>query len=241
MKDNPYLSIVFPVYNEESRLKKSLITISEFITTSDYPIELIFSNDGSTDKTAFLLETFKELFSDRVIIKILNHPRNRGKGAVVRDGMLAASGNWVMFTDVDIPIPLKTLDIIKEFENSKTDVILGRRKKEISKRKWYRQFTGLIFHLLTKLILPQFDDTQCPFKIFRKSVVVALFFCLKLQKFGFDLEILKKIRKKRLKFAQIDVPFTDVPGSKLHPLKTPVSLFIDLLKIIFLDTEDKTH
>ncbi len=169
------LSIVIPAYNEEKRLEPSLQRITEFMEKNFQNYEILLIDDGSTDNTAEIANKFKSKK-----LRIIQNPKNMGKGFSVKLGMINAQYDPILFTDADLATPIeettKFLDAIKQG----FDVVIASRNSEGSKitveQPRYRQMLGKAFPLIVKnLILSDFNDTQCGFKMFKKEAARKIF------------------------------------------------------------------
>ena len=231
-----YLSVIIPAYNEERRLPRTLEEIDSYLKTKDYDYEIIVVNDGSKDRTAQVVENYKLKIKN---LRLIDNKINQGKGAVVRQGMLKAQGEYRLFTDADNSTPIDQIEKMwPEFEKG-ADVVIGSRDVEGAildpPQPWLRQFLlGEGFKILRKIIvgLWEIEDTQCGFKCFKKEVVENVFPKCKINRFAFDPEILILAKKMGYKIKEIPVYWKNDPQSKVKP-KWMVNMAIDLLKIRF--------
>ena len=237
----PFLSIVIPAYNEESRLLSTLQTVDSFLAAKPYSSEVIVADDGSTDRTA-ALATGYSMSSAAYRVLALPH---RGKASAVRAGVLASRGEVVMFTDADLSTPMTYADRLLEALEGIPDIAIGSREGEGSQRvgePFYRHAMGRVFNALVRLIaVPGIDDTQCGFKAFRAVVAHDLFSSARLHSddrkikgprvTGFDVEILFLARKRGYDIVEIPVEWTHVAGSKVAPLGDSVRMFADVLRV----------
>lgn len=236
----PYLSLVLPAYNEERRLGASLRKLSEFLLEKGQDCEIIIVDDGSTDSTVETAQSWAAAMPDSVRLRLLSHHHNQGKGAAVKTGCLAAGGEYVIFTDVDLASPLedceKIVDALRE-----ADVAIGtrihpggydmRRSQPLSRRMLGRAFT----FLRKRLLLPDIDDTQCPLKGFRHEAAQKIFSAQRLSGWVFDTEVLYLARRYGMTTKQVPVRWEHVEGSTLRAdPKTAAKVFWDLLRLRFL-------
>lgn len=225
------LSIIFPVYNEEKRLTQSLKKIKAYFSKVNYPYELLFVNDGSTDQSEKILASKGHPLRS---YRILTHPKNLGKGAAIRTGVKAAKGDWVLFCDLDLSVPLETITLF--LQNQKADLLIGSRRapgaRILTHQSWLREFLGRSFTRLSNLILgTNYTDLTCGFKMIKKPIAKQLFALQKLNTWTFDSEILYLAKKLNYKVRELPVDWSDVKGSKVKFPKDLIQSFVDLLKI----------
>lgn len=237
----PRLSLVVPAYNEENRLLPSLQRIDEYLSTRPYASELVLVDDGSTDRTAELLRGLRPTAPDRVQARLLSHDRNRGKGAAVRTGCLAAQGESVVFTDIDLAVPVEEIDRVLERLEAGADVVVGTRlhpggEDMRSSQPLLRRLAGRLFVLVRRLVaLPEHQDTQCPLKGFRRAAAQRLFAAQRLSGWAFDVEVLYLANRWGLKVEELPVRWDHVEGSRLG-LRPAVAAQVlwDLLRLRFM-------
>lgn len=226
----PFLSIIIPLYNEENLLK-NLSKLYKYLDKLKKDYEVLLVNDGSIDKTA---EKLKDL-NKRFKFQLISYNKNRDKGFAIRSGMLAAGGEYRIFTDIDLSTP------IEEFEKfmpnlKKFDVIIGSRRKwgsNLKKRQpFIRETLGQGFTLLSQIVLDlNISDFTCGFKCFSKKAAEEIFKKQKIDRWGFDSEILYIAKKLRLKIKEVPVTWIDDPNSKVKFPQAIISSLIDLSRI----------
>lgn len=229
---NPYLSIIFPVFNEEKKLKKGLDQVFDYLRRQTYPFEVLVVNDGSNDMTKKILSTFQS----QIDLQVLEHKMNLGKGAAVRTGVMAAKGNLILFSDIDLSVPIQTIKKFIGIAASGPDVIIGSRRTARSKilthQNFARELMGRIFTKLSNLILgTKFSDFTCGFKLFTRKAAKEIFSRQKINDWAFDSEILFLAKKLDYKVAELGVEWSDVRGSKVHFPRDIIRSFLGLLKI----------
>jgi dolichyl-phosphate beta-glucosyltransferase len=208
----PFLSVVVPAFNEEARIARTVSEIMAEIDRLTLDGELIVVDDGSSDRTASMVERAARA-DTRVRLVRASHA---GKGATVRRGMLEARGQWRFLADADLSMPIAELKRFLDTMYSRDggDVLVGSREAKGAVRvgePWSRHFIGRIFNWMVKLlVLRGINDTQCGFKLFSATAAEALFPLQRLDGFGFDVEILFLAR--RAGFAIREVPLTWVYG-----------------------------
>ena len=170
MREYPAYSIVIPAYNEQARIENALREVVGCVREQGWDAEVIVVNDGSTDATARLVKEFAATAPE---VWLIENPGNRGKGFSVRNGLLQAHGEIVMFTDADLSAPIREADRLFDAINSGADIAIGSRwldrSKQTHRQPLYRQLFGRCFNLITRTVMGlRFADTQCGD---RKSVV----------------------------------------------------------------------
>ncbi len=188
----PYLSVIVPAYNEANRLPLCLIDIDKHLSEQEYSYEIIVVNDGSKDATAEIIERFKPLINE---LKLINLPQNQGKGAAVRQGMLAARGNWRVFMDADNSTSIVEFNKMLPYLNEGYEIVIGSRAVKGAKlnppQSIIKQLAGKLGNLFIQfLLLRGIWDTQCGFKCFSEEAARRIFSLGKINRWGFDVEIL---------------------------------------------------
>lgn len=232
MPQDPYLSIVIPVFNEERRIAEGLRRVTAFLALKKYPAEIIVSDDGSTDKTPEVVKAFIAAHPE-VSIQHLKAPQNRGKGAVVRDGMARARGQYLLLTDADLSSPIKEVEKLFRALEKGADIAVGSRALRAPgcdvRQSKLRHTTGRIFSFLTRvLVLDGILDTQCGFKLFRAETTRDIFKAQTIERFSFDIELLYLAAKKGLRILEVPVMWSEVAGTKVHFLRDPLNMVKDL-------------
>jgi dolichyl-phosphate beta-glucosyltransferase len=239
--DRPYLSLVLPAYNEEQRLGASLRKLADHLSSQGYACEILVVDDGSADATSEVAERWAASMPDKVSLRVLTHHQNEGKGAAVKTGCLAAAGDYVIFTDVDLASPLEDCERIVAALREDADVAVGTRVHPgghdmRSSQPWTRRLLGRAFTFFRKrLLLPDIEDTQCPLKGFRRAAARRVFSVQRLSGWSFDVEILYLARRFGMKTVQIPVRWEHVEGSTLRVSpRMALRVFWDLLRLRFL-------
>jgi len=220
----PPLSIIVPAYNEAARLVTTLPVIVDFLSTARPGSELIVVDDGSTDDTAEVAERgFAEAAG--ISARLIRGEQNRGKGHAVRTGLLHARSNIALFSDADLSTPItEAAKLIDPIENGECDLTFGSRALDRSligvHQPWRREQGGRVFNLIVRLAtaLP-FWDTQCGFKAFRMNVCRPLIEAAKIDRFGFDVELIYLAHLAQVRLREIPVRWDHNPGSKVAVLR----------------------
>jgi glycosyltransferase involved in cell wall biosynthesis len=226
-------SIVIPAYNESARLRPTLDTLLRYVHAQKWDVEILVVNDGSSDDTAQVIREYGKVHPE---ILLLENPGNRGKGFSVRNGMLHARGNICLFTDADLSSPIEEAQKLLAAINAGADVAIGSRwlKAELQteRQPLYRQAFGRIFNMVLRIVLGmRFVDTQCGFKAFRRDAVQRIFPLQKIERWGFDPEILYLARRAGLKVAEVPVVWAHSEGTRLSPVKDGIRMFGEVLRI----------
>jgi dolichyl-phosphate beta-glucosyltransferase len=228
----PELSIVIPSFNEELRLPATLADISAYIRTSKRETEVIVVDDGSTDRTADVANSFRGEFHR---LRVVANKKNRGKGYSVRHGMLEARGSIVLFTDADLSAPIGEADKLLA-ALADHDVAIGSRALNRSlisvHQSVFRENAGIVFNLIVRAILRlPFVDTQCGFKAFRRERCRVIFQQQRIERFGFDPELLYLARHHGLSAAEIPVRWAHSPATKVSMWRDSIQMFLDVFII----------
>jgi dolichyl-phosphate beta-glucosyltransferase len=206
------LSVVIPCYNEESRIRKNLPRIIEYLE-KEYPnYELIIIIDLGKDRT---LDIAKKLGNKKT--KIIVNKKRMGKGYAVRQGVMKAKGDYIFFLDIDLSAPIEELPKLFKYLNE-YDVVIGSRalNKSHVKKRIDRKILGFLGNLLIQLFLFKgIKDTQCGFKIFRREAAKRLFALQQNTGFGFDFEIIFLAHKFGYKVREVPIRWSHVGGSKV--------------------------
>jgi dolichyl-phosphate beta-glucosyltransferase len=201
-------SIVIPAYNEQGRIAATLEGVLACVAQRNWAAEVLVVNDGSVDKTA---EIVRAIAAQNPSVRLIENSRNRGKGYSVRNGMLQARAPVVMFTDADKSSPMEEAERLFAALDAGADVAIGsrwlERNRQTLRQPLYRRFFGRCFNACTRLVMGlPYADTQCGFKAFRREAVRPIFLRQRIERWGFDPEILFIARK--LGFRVDEVPVT---------------------------------
>lgn len=242
MNMSSFLSIVIPAYNEEKRIGRSLDEILRFLETQTYRAEVIVVDDGSTDDTAKQVSDRMSRYHDAGHeLRVLINTPNRGKGYSVKRGLTNARGEILLFTDADLSSPIaeapKLIDPIAE---GRADVVFGSRalRPELIgvHQPRMRELGGAIFNLCMRTITGlKFKDTQCGFKAFRREAALPVFVLQRIERFGFDPEVLYIARKQGNRLLEVPVVWDHSEGgelqNKLNYVRDSINMFADLIRI----------
>src|ERR1700752_3815374 len=229
----PTYSIVIPAYNESARLAASLEKVLAYVHAQGWDAEVIVVNDGSRDTTAEIVRSFAA--KDRVL-RLVENPGNRGKGYSVRNGMLNARGKILLFSDADLSSPIEEAPKLLQALEEGANIAIGSRwlraETQTQRQPLHRQIFGRIFNLMLRVSLGlQFADTQCGFKAFKKPAADAIFPLQKIERWGFDPEILFLARKRGFKVKEVPVAWGHSGGARINPLGDGSRMFLEMLRI----------
>lgn len=227
----PFLSIIFPAHNEEQRLPETLLQVSQFVKSQSYPIEVVIVENASKDRT---LEIAHEFAAQNEYVLVL-HEERPGKGLAVKEGMLAASGQYRFFCDVDFSMPITEIPKFLPPNLNNVDIAIGSREAKGAIRynePFSRHIIGRVFNMLVWiLVLPGINDTQCGFKCFSADVTEKLFPLQSIQGWTFDVEILGIARQLGYKVVEVPVPWYYQPQSKVNVVKDFMRTLKELFKV----------
>lgn len=232
-KEDVYLSVIIPAYNEEERLPKTLIEIGDYFKHQPYTYEIIVVNDGSKDGTGLAVE---RLIGKVAKLKLIDNHINHGKGYVVRQGMLAAGGRIRLFTDSDNSTPIREIEKILPFFKENYDLVIGSRDAKGAKldppQPLIRRFLGEGWGLLTNIMVGTWGiaDTQCGFKAMTAQAAQEIFPKCRINRFAFDPEILLLARISKHRVKEVGILWKNDTRSTVK-VNSMVKMFQDLLRI----------
>jgi glycosyltransferase involved in cell wall biosynthesis len=229
------ITIVIPAYNEERRLPATLSTVLSHLGRGEWEFaEVIVVDDGSTDGTAAVAGEFCR---SHPAVRLVRNPGNRGKGYSVRHGVLEAKGDWILFSDADLSAPIEELDkLLAAAEERGAAVAIGSRALDRSlievHQSFFRETAGRMFNLLMQLLTGlRFRDTQCGFKLFEARAAREVFRRQRLERFGFDAEVLFIARRLGYRTVEVPVRWSHSEGTKVSMFRDSLNMFLDLLRV----------
>jgi len=225
------VTIVIPAFNEQARIGTTLVHTLDHLERHHPHSELLVVDDGSRDDTALIAEQI-----GRGRVKVLRQPRNMGKGAAVRRGMLEAKGEHVLFMDADMSTPIEELEKLLAIADQGFDVVIGSRgmpDSDIRQRQpSLREFMGRGFNVIVRgLLFGGIRDTQCGFKLFSAKAAKDVFSRLTLDGFAFDVEALMLAQKLGFKVREVPVTWYHAPNSKVSPFTDSTRMFADVVRL----------
>ncbi len=233
MSSNPKYSIVIPAYNEHARISQALEAVTGCIRQRGWSAEVIVVNDGSRDNTAKIVQDFA---THDPLVRLIENPGNCGKGYSVKNGILHGQGDVVMFTDADLSSPIDEAERLFVAIEEGADIAIGSRwldrSRQTIQQPLYRQFFGRCFNAVTRFIvgLP-FADTQCGFKAFRREAAQTIFQLQRIERWGFDPEILFIAIKRGYKIREVPVTWGHDERSRISYIKDGMKMLEDIAYI----------
>ena len=230
MNGYPAYSIVIPAYNESARIGATLHEVVHCVRERGWDAEVIVVNDGSTDDTSRLVLDFVLTAPE---VRLIENPGNRGKGYSVRNGLLQARGEIVMFTDADLSAPIAEAERLFAAIRSGADIAIGSRwlesGRQTHRQPLYRQFFGRCFNLITRTVMGlRFADTQCGFKAFTRAAAQTVFQLQTIERWGFDPEILFIATKRHLRIDEVSVSWGHDARSRMSYLRDGVHMLREM-------------
>ncbi|HEX2501570.1 MAG TPA: dolichyl-phosphate beta-glucosyltransferase [Methylomirabilota bacterium] len=227
------LSIVVPAYNEARRLAGTLPRVIEYARRLAEPVEVILVDDGSVDGTSDVATSIGRASG---LLTVLRIDQNRGKGAAVRRGMLAARFGHVLFTDADMSTPIEETGKLRAALAGGADVAIGSRRLARSDvqvhQPWLRDLAGRTFSgLVSLLLVPGVRDSQCGFKAFHRAVAREVFGRQRLEGFGFDAEVLWLTRRLGYRVAEVPIVWRDDSRSNVRLFRDSGGMLLDLGRV----------
>lgn len=225
-------SIIIPAYNESRRIEPTLKKVLAYTAQQGWDTEIIVINDGSRDHTAEIIRRYAQ----NPGLRLIENPGNRGKGFSVRNGMLHAHGDVMLFSDADLSAPIEECTKLFQAIAEGADVAIGSRwvnpELQTQPQSLHRQLFGRIFNLALRLILGlRFKDTQCGFKAFSRRAVDRIFPAQKIERWGFDPELLFLAEKKGLQVEEVPVRWAHEEGGSIHPLRDGARMLVEVIKV----------
>ena len=229
----PAYSVIIPAYDESVRIGATLATVLAYADQRGWDAEVIAVDDGSHDNTAEIVRGYAQ---KNPRLRLLQNPGNRGKGYSVRNGMLHAQGEILLFSDADLSSPIAEAEKLFAAIAAGADVAIGsrwlRRDLQTQRQPLYRQIFGRIFNLSLRIFLGlNFKDTQCGFKAFTRQAATTIFPLQKIERWGFDPELLYVASKFGFKIVEVPVAWAHREGTRIDPLRDGIKMFLEVLKI----------
>lgn len=227
-----YLSVIIPIYNEEQRIGKTLTAIRDYFQRQSYNYEVILVDDGSSDKSVEMIQQFIASWPEA---QLLTNPTNRGKGAVVRQGMLLAQGQAILFIDADNSTPIAQVSKLLPYID-KYEVVFGSRHcpegRVLIPQALHRIWLSRMSNLLIKWIaVPGIYDTQCGFKLFQKVPAQKIFSRVTINRFGFDFEALAIAQHLGYRFKEVGIDWYNDGASKVRAGRDALRTLRDLFLV----------
>ena len=226
-------SIVIPAYNEGARIATSLDRILRHAADCDWDAEIVVVDDGSSDHTA---ELVRSRMRENVSLRLLANPGNRGKGYSVRNGMLHAQGEILLFSDADLSSPIEEAEKLFAALAAGADVAIGSRwvrsELQTEKQPLHRQVFGRLFNLALRITLGlKFKDTQCGFKAFTRRAADVVFPLQTIERWGFDPELIFLAQRFGFRVEEVPVAWAHREGTRINPLRDGIRMLGEMLQI----------
>ena len=204
-----------------------------FVQQRRWSAEIIVVNDGSSDRTPEIVREYAHRHSN---VRLLDNPGNRGKGFSVRNGVMHATGDYILFSDADLSSPIEeSMKLFAEIDSG-ADIAIGSRwarpETMTERQPIFRQIAGRLYNIVNRVLLRlPYRDTQCGLKAFTKKAAHAVFSRQKIERWGFDPEVLFIARKCGYRIAEVPVVWAHDDRSKIHPLIDGIKMFGEVLYI----------
>ena len=226
------VSVIVPAYNEQQRIGKTLEAIDDYFSNSPLTRQIIVVDDGSDDHTSDVVRNLKK---DISALSVITYHPNRGKGHAIKKGLEESHGKYILFIDADNSTPIEEFE--KFYPQLKDDqVVIGSRyisgSTVVVKQPKYRVFIGRLGNMLIQtFLLDGISDTQCGFKAFQHEAARQIFSRMKVDRFGFDIELLSIARLLNYTVKEMPVSWYNSPESRLRPIKDALRTFGELIYI----------
>jgi dolichyl-phosphate beta-glucosyltransferase len=232
MRSDTY-SIIIPAYNESQRLPASLDKILAYIAQKNWTAEVVVVNDGSRDNTA---DVVRKYMLTHPAVRLVENPGNRGKGYSVRHGMMEGRGDVLLLTDADLSSPIYEAEKLFAAIDAGADIAIGSRwlarETQTQRQPFYRQLSGRVYNLMLRGVLGlKFADTQCGFKAFTRKAAEAILPPQKIERWGFDPEILYLANNFGFKTVEVPVEWANDERSKINPLTDGFKMLWELMRV----------
>ncbi len=226
------MTIIIPAYNEAHRLPQTLPRVMNFVATCTETLDVLVVNNNSQDHTGAVARELAALYPR---LRVLEQPLP-GKGAAVRQGILAATGRYVFICDADLAMPIEELPrFFPETLGGDYDIAIGSREAPGAQRyhePWYRHIMGRVFNLVVRVLaVPRIQDTQCGFKSLRREVAQELFALQTIDGWAFDVEILALAQQRGRQIIEVGIPWYYGEGSRVNPIQDSLRMIREVLRV----------
>jgi dolichyl-phosphate beta-glucosyltransferase len=238
---SPELSIIIPAYNEEALIGSTLDCLQIYLSARPESYEIIVVDDGSQDKTVGSVQQSQK---NNDSIRLLINEKNMGKGSSIQRGVLESRGQFVLFTDADLPYELDAIDGFLKALRNNCNLAIGSRVLPGSAVKgvpMLRYIAGQIFSWMVQAVLFHgLPDTQCGFKSFRADAAKEIFRRLTISGFGFDVEMLYIARKRKYAIQPVPVQMIEHrQRSRVRLISDSLKMFANLFMVRWNDLQGK--
>ena len=224
------LSVVVPAYDEEHRIGGSIDRVLSWSAERGVRLELIVVDDGSRDGTARLVESYAPRG-----VRLVRLSANRGKGAALRAGVAASTGERVLISDADFSTPIAEIDRLTP-HLAEAEIVLGSRAADDARitvhQPFWRELAGKSFNLAIRLLgVSGIRDSQCGFKLLRGEVARELFAEMTIDRFAFDVELILLARRRGYRVAEVGVEWRNDPASRVRVLRDGIRMLADVVRL----------
>ena len=230
-KQQPLLSIIIPAYNEALRLPDSLKQIDAFVQQQNFGVEVVVVDNNSSDGTAQVVQAAA---SERPYIQLLREAV-QGKGAAVKNGMMAAAGEYLFICDADLSMPIGEVTKFLPPALNGHEVAIASREVAGAHRygePQYRHLMGRMFNFIVRLLaIPEVQDTQCGFKVFRRDVAREVFPLQTIDGWAFDVEVLFIARQRGYKLIEVPINWYYRANSRINPVRDAINMVVEVLRV----------
>ncbi len=232
MKQIHKLSVIIPAYNEEHRIAKTLYAVSHYLSAQAYESEILVVLDGPHDNTPGVVA---QLQNEIPNLRMINNTVNKGKGGVVKQGMLEATGDIRVFMDADNSTKIDEIEKMIPYFGEGYDLVIGSRRIEGSniaqKQPWIRDLQGTIFRLIVHILVPlHVTDSQCGFKAFTQEATEKIFPHQTIFRWAFDVEILALARRLKLRIKEAPVTWVNDEESNVK-LSGKIKMLLEVITV----------
>lgn len=233
VSESPRYSIIVPAYNESLRIGDTLKGIVEYVRTHAWNAEIVAVDDGSKDNTSQIVTEFAAANPE---VRLIRNPGNQGKGFSVRNGMLNARGELLLFTDADLSSPIAEAAKLFSALEQGADVAIGSRWLDPSlqfvRQSLRRRIFSRSFNLFIRMLMGfSFRDTQCGFKAFTRRAAAEIFPRQRIYRWGFDPEIIYIAFRHKFKVVEVPVAWGHDERSTIHPLRDGIRMGTEAMKV----------
>ncbi len=228
------LSIVIPAYNEENRIKNTLLIIDDYIKSKNLNAEIIVVDDGSKDKTTELIKKYKSKIKN---LEVIRYEKNQGKGFAVKTGVEASKGKYILFADADNSTPIEEHEKLqKALTKNNAEIAIGSRYLKESNVKIKQPKHRVLISragnfLIQAFLIDNIKDSQCGFKLFTSKAAKDIFRFQKVKRFAFDMELLVIAQNLEHKIIETPVSWFNSTESRVRPVRDGLRSLKDLVYI----------
>ena len=229
---NSSVSVVIPAYNEEARIDASVRTVIHYLNDQSWDWQLIIVDDGSRDKTS---EKARTAASGEKRVKLVRYEINHGKGWALREGFRLAESEYVLFCDADLSTPIDELAGFLAKAEQEYDLVVANRLSDQARilvpQGFLRRLAGKAFRAAVKNLNLETQDTQCGYKLLRRTSLEPIIDAVQTDRFAFDVELLLRAQHAGLRLADQPVSWSNSTGTQFSLMRDGFASIVDLLRI----------